>query len=168
MSLCQIFVGKVIFFSTLLWYFVPYLRRRDLSRARLFIACFYCCRDASIGPSTYNLTVLDCLHGLSKVSLSRLFVTNMSFLWLEYNEKIIGSNWPPIGSMQMEWRYWTRFSKDLRYQKPESNLTGFEMIQATISSPFSPEVWVRLLWSGYLAQWVIFLFEILFSLYYNN
>lgn len=29
--------------------------------------CFYLFRDASLGASTYNLTVLDCLHGLYKV-----------------------------------------------------------------------------------------------------
>ena len=30
------------------------------------------CRDASFGTCTYNLTLLDCLHGIHKVSTGNL------------------------------------------------------------------------------------------------
>ena len=40
------------------------------------IQSFYCLnfihRDASFGPCSYNLTLLDCLHGLNKVWISSL------------------------------------------------------------------------------------------------
>ena len=42
------------------------------------LVCVLCavCRDASFGPSTYNLTLLDCFHGLNKVRLGPMPMPN--------------------------------------------------------------------------------------------
>ena len=57
---------------------------------RKIIISTLCFRDASLGASTYNLTVLDCLHGIYKVhddqSMSHKLKTHVT--WFDANSKI--------------------------------------------------------------------------------
>lgn len=48
------------------------LLRDHVIHLHLLLHVPYTYRDASLGASTYNLTVLDCLHGIHKVGLRKL------------------------------------------------------------------------------------------------
>lgn len=51
-----------------IWFFYPpYLNHY----ANIIVVIYY--RDASFGACTYNLTLLDCLHGLSKALANGFF-----------------------------------------------------------------------------------------------